>query len=216
MEVFIDESGDLGFSSKSTKFFVVAYVIPNQPWALRIQIRRILKRLHRAKKYTGSELKFSNSSYNTRLIVLKKLSKLDWEAGIIILEKRKVKEDLRKNINILYNFTIVNYVMRNILLRLEPSEPLKLVVDKSLPKSSREAFNDYVKRKANWVWGVELGRTPPLSKGQITVCHLSSEMEQCLQLADYVAGAAFQKYERGVQDFYKLIEDKITAFNYLW
>jgi len=216
VEVFIDESGDLGFSSKSTKFFVVAYVIPKQPWALRIQIRRILKRLHRAKKYTGSELKFSNSSYKTRLIVLKKLSKLDWESGIIILEKRKVKEDLRKNINILYNFTIVNYVMRNILLQLEPSEPLKLVVDKSLPKSSREAFNDYVKRKANWVWSVELGRAPPLSKGQITVSHLSSEMEQCLQLADYVAGAAFQKYERGVQDFYKLIEDKITAFNYLW
>ncbi len=216
MEVFIDESGDLGFSSKSTKFFVVAYVVPKESWIIRTQIGRILKRLHRRRKYTGYELKFSNSSHNVRLNVLNKLRKFDWEAGIIVLEKGKVKNDLKRNITILYNYTIVHHVMRKLLLRLEPHESLKIYIDRSLPRSSREAFDDYVRRKAEWVWNVELERHPPLSTDKIKVFHESSERERCLQLADYIAGAAFQKYERGREEYLRLVEDKITDFIYLW
>ena len=216
MYVFVDESGDLGFSGRASRFFVVAYVFLDEPWVVRKFVRRILKRLHRGRKYTGSELKFSNSSHEVRQIVLRKLRKVDWETGLIVLEKVKVKEELRRDLNRLYNYVVVHHVMRNILLRLEPSERLLVYVDKSLPKSNRDAFNDYALRKAKWVWDRELGRTPPLRDSQIEVFHETSEREPCLQLADYVAGATFQKFERGRDEYYKLIEDRITAYNYLW
>jgi len=216
MYVFVDESGDLGFSAKASRFFVVAYVSLESPWVVRKVIKRILKRLHRRGKYTGSELKFSNSSHEVRLTVLRKLREVDWETGLIVLEKGKVKEELRRNLNVLYNYVVVHYVMRNVLFWLRPGERLTICVDRRLYRSSREAFNDYALRKAKWVWDVELGKSPPLTEGQIRVIHESSEREQCLQLADYVAGAAFQKFERGREEYYKLIENKVKAFNYLW
>jgi len=216
MYVFVDESGDLGFSVKASKFFVVAYVFLEDPWVVRKVVKRILKRLHRCGKYRGSELKFSNSSHEVRLTVLRKLSEVEWETGLVILEKRKVKEELRADPNRLYNYVIVHNVMKNMLSRLKPGEKLTVCVDRSLSESNREAFNDYALRKAKWVWDRELGRTPPLHDSQIEVIHETSEKEPCLQLADYVAGAAFQKVERGKEEYYKLIKNKVKPFDYLW
>jgi len=106
--------------------------------------------------------------------------------------------------------------MRNVLFWLDPLDRLEICIDRSLSKSNREAFNEYTRDKASWVWNVELGRSPSLSRGQIRILHKRSEEEYCLQLADYVAGAIFQKYERGLDEYYKLFEDKIRSFNYLW
>lgn len=216
MHVFIDESGDLGFKENASNFFVAAYVIPEQPWTVRHHLRRLLRRLHKRRRYSGSELKFSNSNHEVRLHVLEKICELNWVTGLIVLEKKKVKPELRRIPNILYNYSIVNHLMRNVLLWLEPLEKLTLCIDRSLSRSNREAFDFYVRDKATWIWNVELGRTPSLMRNQVIVSHESSQVECCLQLADYIAGATFQKYERGQDDYYKIFEANVRAFNYLW
>jgi hypothetical protein len=43
VEIFIDESGDLGFSSKSSQNFVVAYIIPERPNVLRKKLNKTRK-----------------------------------------------------------------------------------------------------------------------------------------------------------------------------
>jgi len=53
--------------------------------------------------------------------------------------------------NILYNYSIVHNLMRNILLWLEPHEKLALCIDKSLSQSNIDAFDLYVKDKASWL-----------------------------------------------------------------
>ena len=216
MHVFIDESGDLGFSSKASNFFVAAYVVPENPWVIRRRLKRLLGRLHKRRRYSGSELKFSNSNNRVRLHVLGKCQEMEWIAGLIILEKRKVKPELREIPNQLYNYLIVNYLMKRVLQWLDPLDRLILCIDRSLSKSNREAFDTYVRDKASWVWNVELERKSPLIKNQITISHDRSQDECCLQLADYVAGAAFQKYERNRDDYFSLLGDKVAAFNYLW
>ncbi|RJS89853.1 DUF3800 domain-containing protein [Candidatus Bathyarchaeota archaeon] len=216
MQIFIDESGDLGFTSRSTNYFVVSYIIPESPWLLRKKLKHLLKRLHRQRKYSGRELHFTNSNDFVRCRVLKKINEISLIIGIVVVEKQKVSLKLRHSLNILYNYLIVHTIMRNVLLWMDESEKLELYIDKSLSKSNREAFNDYVQRKANWVWCHDLEHKTPLSPSQIKVEHKFSQNDYCLQAADYIAGATFQKYEHNNDCFYRIFEGKIKAFDYLW
>jgi hypothetical protein len=54
------------------------------------------------------------------------------------------------------------------------------------------------------------------SSDNISSEHITSETEPCLQAVDTVAGAYFQKYEHGNDEFVRVIEDKVGAFKYLW
>jgi hypothetical protein len=74
MHVYVDESGDLGFSEKSTKFFVVAYVVCNSSTTLETNVKRVLKKLHNKGQYhfSRNELKFSRMSADCRKSVLEK------------------------------------------------------------------------------------------------------------------------------------------------
>jgi len=215
MQVFVDESGDLGFTKKSSNFFVVAFIVPKNPQILGKKLKRQLTRLHRRRKYAGSEFKFSRCRDEVRKIVLEKICEEEFDIGLIILEKRKVQSKLR-DANILYNYTVVHHVIRNILLSLGKREKVNIVLDKSLSKSNRLAFNDYVQNKASWIWTQELNRFPPLSAHRIRVDHRDSETESCLQVADLVAGATFHKYEFKNDCYYRIFERKIRYSQYLW
>lgn len=61
VEIFIDESGDLGFSSKSSRNFVVAYIIPERPNVLR-------KKLNKTRKLSPKKA-IINQNLNLRMIV---------------------------------------------------------------------------------------------------------------------------------------------------
>jgi len=188
MYVYIDESGDLGFSLKSTQFFVVAYLNLEHPFEMEIAMKRQLKRLHEKRKYARgyNELKYSKSR--------------DMHAC---------------NPTILYNYVIVDKVMRAVLPSVDSNDKLNIIVDKSLPRSSREAFNIYARNKASWLltmWEKEY----PIELSAIEVRHENSQKEPCLQAADFLAGACFCKYERNNDCYYQLFENKVEYFKYLW
>ena len=217
MYVFIDECGDLGFSPKSTSYFVVAYLVLEYPFDIEIIIKRLLKRLHKSRKYArgANELKFSKSSHYVRRKVLGKICKSNVEIGFVILEKKKVKPRLRQKRNVLYNYVIVNTTMPKILPYLERSGRLSIVVDKSLPRSSREAFNGYAKSKATWIWRFRLGASVKTLRN-IEVLHENSQNSSCLQAVDFLAGSCFHKYEFSNNSYYDIIKNKVKHLNYLW
>lgn len=103
--MFVDESGDLGFTKKSTKFFVVAYVECASPQSVRIGINRTLKHLHQRKKYSlaRNELKFSRMDDYCRRFVLRKIAGFEASLGVVVLEKALVNSNLRKEPPVLYN-----------------------------------------------------------------------------------------------------------------
>lgn len=216
MDVFVDESGDLGFSSKSSNYFVAAYVMPRKSISIKSSLSRLLRKMHKNKRYSGSELKFSDTNRQTRIFVLDSLMRLEWASGVIVLEKRKVKPELRTRVNILYNYCIIHNIFRNLLISLEPADDINIYVDKSLSVVNRNAFDSYARDKASYVWNVELNRFPPLRSGQVSLSHEDSFNDPCLQLADFIAGATFQKYERANDEYYRVIESRITSFNYFW
>jgi len=218
MYVYVDESGDLGFTYRSTRFFTVSYLIVENPFEMQKKMKRLLKKLHKNRKYARgcNELKFSQSSEYVKRQVLQKICQSDLTIGFIILEKEKVINDLRKNPIRLYNFVIVDKIMKNILPHLNSTKKLNIVVDKSLPVSSIGAFNNYAKNKASWLLTVKWGKSDAITISNINIRHENSQKEPCLQAADYLAGAIFRKYEFDDDCYYQIILQKVKYLDYLW
>ncbi|MGA2522918.1 MAG: DUF3800 domain-containing protein [Candidatus Bathyarchaeia archaeon] len=214
MDVYVDESGDLGFSEKSTKFFVVAYLVCNSSVGVRTEMKRILKRLHEKGFYhcRQNELKFCKMDDNCRKIVLHKIAKFDVSLGAIVVEKRHVKLDLREKLPVLYNYLVVHHIISALVPSLEAGQRIHITFDKSLPKARVTDFNHYVEEKASYLF-YEKGNSLP--NNCLYSDHADSKYEPCLQAADSVAGAYFHKYEDLDASYVEIIKD-VTSFMYLW
>lgn len=216
MKFYIDESGCLGFKKGSSQFLTFSYVN-----VIKLkQVERAIKRFQKTRRikgeYSAKELKFSESRHDLRVDALTYLSRKDWEAGIIILEKQKVQPRLRDKPNILYNYTIINHFMRTVLPNFDPDDVLELCVDRRVYYTYEEAFNNYAKNKATYLWNRVWRKKPLLTSDHIKISHKKSHTDCCLQLADYISGAAFHEYERGNNIYLNLIRNKITNRTYLW
>ena len=215
MQVFVDESGDLGFSKESTRFFVVAYVECETPQKIRTELRRLLKQLHQKKKYSiaRNELKFSRMNDYCRKRILEKLVQCDATLGAVIMEKTLVKAKLRNDPTILYNWCVVHNIMLSLIPQITAGNKIQITFDKSLPMWRINEFNSYVTNKASYLLS-ETGNKMP--SNAISLNHIASENEFCLQAADAVAGAYFQKYEKQNNTYVNMIEQKVGFFKYLW
>ena len=127
--VFVDEAGDLGFSSRSSKFFVVAFLVTDDPFSLSKELRRLLKRLRARNRYKRDELKFSYASKEIRKRVIEKLAETDINCGEIVVDKSRVNLELQDP-RIFYNYAVVHNVMTLVLPLL--SDKMRLTIDKSL------------------------------------------------------------------------------------
>jgi hypothetical protein len=213
--VFVDESGDLGFSEKATKYFIVAYVEYETPVRLRTELRRLLKRLHKKERYSANrnELKFSRMDDYCRKKVLQKIAECDASLGIVVMEKARVKPDLRKDPTILYNWSVVHNIMLSLIPQITAGNKIQLTFDKSLPMWKINKFNLYATDKAKYLLNEQGNNFLP---DCISLDHIVSEREFCLQAADAVAGAYFQKYQKQNDEYVKIIEHKVGFFKYLW
>lgn len=214
MDVYVDESGDLGFSEKSTKFFVVAYMVCDPSIKVRTEMKRLLRRFHEKGIYhpNQSELKFCKMNNYCRKTVLEKLVKSDASFGTIVVEKRHVKENLRTNPPMLYNWLVVHHIVLALVPNLEAGQKIHLTFDKSLPKFRIVEFNRYVKEKASYLF---FERGNHLPENCLEANHASSEREPCLQAVDAVAGAYFHKWEKGNSSYANIVGD-VTSSVYLW
>jgi len=216
MKFFVDESGCLGFKPGSSRFLTFSYINVKTLGQVERAIKRFQKTRKHKKRYSAKELKFSESKHTLKVDALTYLSRKDWEAGLIILEKGKVIDALKNKPNILYNYAIINHFMRSVLPSFDPNDVLELCVDRRVYKTYEIAFNEYAKKKATYIWNFEWDKKPPLTYDHIRINHNKSQNECCLQLADLVAGAAFQEYERGNSYYLDLIRHKIKNIRYLW
>ncbi len=207
--MFVDESGDLGFTKKATKFFIVAYLESDSPQRIRIEIGRVLKQLHQKKRYSlaRNELKFSRMDDYCRKYVLEKIAKCDVSLGVVVMNKAFVNHNLRKDPVRLYNWCVVHNIMLSLLPNIAAGNKLHMVFDKSLPNWRIKEFNDYVENKASYLMFSE--KKASFSSDGISSEHISSETEPCLQAVDAVAGAYFQKYEHDNDEYIRIIEDKV-------
>jgi|TARA_Y100000310_G_scaffold89559_2_gene86655 hypothetical protein len=104
--IFLDESGDLGFSQRSSKYFIVSLFSCGV--REEIEIRRIVKKIRRKilkKKLKNTpEIKWNNSSDKIRFKVLNEVANKSVEIFTVVIEKSKVYDYLRGKKHKLYNY----------------------------------------------------------------------------------------------------------------
>jgi len=148
-----------------------------------------------------------------RSAVITQLCQSEVEIGVVVVEKRHVLERLQNNLTVLYNWLLVHHIMSALVPRIESEQKINIVFDKSLPKKRITEFNEYLLEKASFL---SYRDGNELRLDRIFSQHLDSEIEPCLQAADAVAGAYFQKYENEDGQYVEMLTEKISYFKYLW
>src|SRR3989344_8977427 len=137
MYIFLDESGDLGFSKKSSKWFLFALVLVHEERTLERVVKKVWKTVHKKHAHVG-ELHASHEKDVTRNRMLRMLAEVeDLKIMTIILNKEKVHIDLQNQKNYLYNFT-ANIILDRLIHKniLDGENGISLIVDRKDTKKN--------------------------------------------------------------------------------
>lgn len=201
MYIFLDESGDLGFSKKSSKWFLFTLVVTGEPRKLEKVIQKARKVLSKKHKRKYSELHAYHTDEITRKRILHSIAELDILIVTTILNKEKVYVGLQEQKNYLYNYT-ANILLDRLLNTnlIDIKHELILVADrKDTKKNLQENFISYI-----------TSAMKERRKGNFRMSLARSHDEKGLQAVDFISWAIFRKYERGDFDYYEIIKDKIV------
>lgn len=130
------------------------------------------------KEIKKNELKYNNSSQRIRELFLKELSKINLFLFSVSVNKSNVKQNLRENRPILYN-----YLLRILLEKVLPNvdkHSLNITIDRSFSKNIRIDMEVYVQTSL-----VEFFKQLP----KVNILHESSQNNSGLQIVDFVVGA---------------------------
>ncbi len=197
--IFLDESGELGFKDSSSKYFVITLLAcdEGEMYALRRIIRKVRTKIIKKKIKKYPELKGNNSSDKIRTEVLQRFIKTNSEIFVIILEKSKVYEYLKKKKDKLYNY-LSNLILNECSF---DTNSICLIVDKSKTnRSLREDFDIYIRKKLS----------EKNNFHRLLIKHENSQSEACLQVLDFISWAIFRSYEYKDSRFLDIIKNKIV------
>jgi len=200
MYVYLDESGDLGFDQRSTRYFTIAFVIVEDPIPFKRCVKAVKIKYHIPQ---GAELK----GYTTRKIIkedlLHRFLKLDMEVHAITVRKENVEPKLRKDTNILYNYMVGLSLVERILE--EPVDARVVVdVDRRITSiTSGFKFNEYLRYK---IWYEKERRDIDLE-----IHHLDSHAAYTIQGIDVICNSIFRKYNSNNYALFNIIQDKVKS-----
>ena len=198
MYVYLDESGDLGFEPRSTRYFTIAFVVIEDP----IPLMRCVKAV-KIKHYIPKrvELKGCTAREVIKRDLLLGLLKLDIEIHAITVKKENVEPKLRRDTNILYNYMVGLSLVDRILQ--EPAGAKVVVnVDRRITSiTSGFRFNQYLSYK---IWYEKERRDIDLA-----IHHLDSRTAYALQGIDVICNTIFRKYNSNNYTLFSIIEDKV-------
>lgn len=203
MDIYIDESGDLGCGPKASEYFVIAGLIVRD----RLPIHRCFKKIRRnqLKKSMKKipEFKYNNTNADIKRRVFQCLATCDLDIVFAVIRKKQVDSYLREKNQTIYN-DLAASLMDTILSDYPLSGPVNCYIDKSLYGIHRDNFNDYLIDK------IMDRRTIRPDREMISIVHVDSAQEPCIQAADFVAGAVHKRYRENDVQHYRLIERKTT------
>jgi len=198
--IYLDESGDLGFSEDSTPYFTIAFLVIEKS----VLFKRCVKKIKI--KYgipRDEELKGSTTRKEIKGDLLKRICKLPVEIHSITVEKGNVEDKLRRDTNILYNYMVGLSLVEKILQLPKNSEVI-VVVDRRITSiTSGFKFDEYLRYK---IWFEGKRRDIDLKTH-----HVDSHQSYVIQGIDVITNAIFRKYNAGDEALYTIIQDKIRS-----
>jgi len=142
--IYLDESGDLGFSGESTPYFSIAFLVIEKS----VLFKRCVKRIKI--KYgipRDEELKGSTTQKEIKTALLKRIRELPVEIRSITVKKENVEDKLRMDANILYNYMVGLSLVEKIL-QLPKNSDVIVVVDRRITSiTSGFKFDEYLRYK---------------------------------------------------------------------
>jgi len=205
VRIYIDESGDLGFSPKSSEYFIIAAIIVYDSLAIHRCFAKIRRNKLKKKFRELPEFKFNNSGTEIRKRILSCIASADVDVAYCVLRKEQVYPHLRKNQQIVYNY-LSGSLMSHIIQRYPMDKSVDITVDKSLNGIQREAFDQYLVYKT-----FEKNHANDIASIPIQIDHVDSRREPCIQAADFIAGAMHYYYRTNDDTFSSIIEKKIQV-----
>lgn len=190
--IFIDESGDLGFKSSSSNYFIIVAISVTNPKRLDNLVKNTYRKYKR-RIYKSNELKATKTPDDIKRDIILKLQKIDYNVFAIVFDKSNVyKLDFQNDKNILYD--VLASKLANMI---EITEKTVIIVDKNKNKIQIKKFNQSFKKNLN-----------NLKNYPISFIHANSINYKGLQIADLLSWSIYQKYENENDEFEKLIKNK--------
>jgi len=210
MIVYFDESGDTGFKfarpfrrGGSSRFLTIAFVLI--PRDLAEEPRRIVRKLYSKRgRSSRNELKGSHLTPAEKLYVANRTKKLltrnkRMKIYAITVNKVKVRPEIRKETNILYNY-MVGLVLPE---KIKRHSEITLIHDKRTIKvRSGNSLKDYLQVK---LWYI-------LNSNTVLRYHpKESHRSLNLQFIDYIAHIIWSRFEDNETAAYDIIRTKIDS-----
>jgi hypothetical protein len=194
MQIFIDESGDLG---RRGRFFVIAALLPNNSKRIKNVIRRCCVEF--GTKAPLEEIKGSLLKLPQRQRLINSLlSKDDFRIAYIVADKKFLQPQLTKRKSICFNY-LTQHLLKPLIKEAE--EDIKLILDnRNIKVASGNTLRDYLEIEAITKWGF---------KHKIHLNYMDSRDSKNLQAVDVVANTVFQKYERNLHHAYGLFKPQV-------
>jgi len=187
LNVFIDESGNLGYNEG---YFIIAMVVAHNPK----RIKNIIK------KFCGyhalSEVHATNLGFTKKQFLINTLTKQqDYSISYIIADKLMItNKPLFENNNLLFNY-LFSFLVKNIIKA--NTDDIHFYLDNRTQKvASANSLKEYITIKAYTEWG--------FSKNLFLEYKDSKELK-ALQMADLVANCINRKYQWKNNDFYSCL-----------
>lgn len=209
MDIFIDESGDLGTNiERSSKYFVLAALISQDKTPIQRCFKKIRNTLNKSKKEIP-EFKFAQSNKTIKRRVFHCLSSNDFSIAYSYFCKEEIHPHLNGNSNLYVELN--EFLISQILEHENNDEEINLVIDKSLNGTQQSKFNCELTLKVMENPGIEI-----YDPERISIAHVDSKRDVCIQAVDFIAGAIYSKYHSNEPEYYNQIKDKmILELNYL-
>jgi hypothetical protein len=203
VNIYIDESGDIGSGSRSSDYFVIAAMVVRDPLCVKRCFSRIRRSKLKKKWKKIPEFKFNNTGNILKRRILDCLANCDLDIAYSVLRKRQLYPNLRDKPQIMYNY-LTGSLIAKIIGHYRVNDEVVVLVDKSLRGIQRENFDQYVVYKAFEQYSGE-----GVGNINFVVKHCDSKNEPCIQAADFFAGAVHRGYREGDFSCYELIERRI-------
>jgi hypothetical protein len=196
----VDESGDFTFSSRGSKYYVVAVAWTYNPVALATN----LNRLRFSYLKNGRDIQHFHAcvdARSTRNAVFEEMVKCDdWNFAATVVQKNKVGESLRSPQHFYPRFAAmpIRFVLRG---RLSSGTTRVLIYTDTLAvQQNRRAVEKALKRECSGELNVPW-----------YIYHHSSRSNAWLQVADYACWAVQRKWEMGDESAYQQIRCRLVA-----
>ncbi len=206
--LYLDESGDLGFdfvNKKPSRFFVITILAVEGQDANRQLIKAVKKTIRRKLNPRGKrsriaeELKGTGNTLEVKRYFYEQVQDIDFKLYTIILNKRRVFENLAD-----HKTRVYNYVSRILLEKIPLDQAMvkvDLIIDRSKGKPEILDFNSYIRSQLE----ARIHPTVPLY-----ISHYDSREHGGLQAVDMFSYGIFEGYEKKRWAWFNVFEEKIA------